>query len=66
MIWQLAIIGEAAQSLSNKAKDKYSGVAWRDIGRLRDLVVHHDWKIGVPEIWNIASKDVPSLLAALR
>ena len=47
-------------------KDQDPGVAWRDIGRLRDPVVHHDWKIGVPEIWNIARKDIPALLKTLR
>jgi uncharacterized protein with HEPN domain len=40
-------------------------VAWRDIGRLRDLVVHHYWKIGVAEIWNIATTHIPSLLKTL-
>ncbi|HEY6476944.1 MAG TPA: HepT-like ribonuclease domain-containing protein [Polyangia bacterium] len=66
MIRQLAIVGEAAKNLSSKTKDKYPGVAWRDIGRLRDLVVHDYWKIGVAEIWNIATTDIPSLLETLR
>jgi uncharacterized protein with HEPN domain len=66
VIRQLAIVGEAAKSLSAKTKGQYSGVAWRDIGRLRDLVVHHYWKIGAAEIWTIATTDIPSLLKTLR
>ncbi len=65
VIRQLGIIGEASKSLSAKAKNAYSGVAWRDMARLRDLVVHHYWKIGLPEIWSIATTDVPDLLAML-
>ena len=65
VIRQLAIVGEATKNLSNKVKDQYPGVAWRDIGRLRDLVVHHYWKIGVAEIWNIATTHIPSLLKTL-
>jgi len=65
VIRQLGIIGEASKSLSAKVKDEYPGVAWRDMGRLRDLVVHHYWKIGLAEIWGIAETDVPSLLKTL-
>lgn len=65
VIRQLGIIGEASKSLSAKVKDGYPGVAWRDMARLRDLVVHHYWKIGLAEIWGIAETDVPSLLKTL-
>jgi uncharacterized protein with HEPN domain len=65
VIRRLGIIGEAAKSLSVKAKDRYPSVAWRDMARLRDLVVHHDWKIGLPEIWGIATNDIPALLKTL-
>ena len=65
VIRQLGIVGEAAKSLSAKTKERYPGVVWRDIGRLRDLVVHHYWKIGLAEIWGIATTDVPALLKTL-
>jgi uncharacterized protein with HEPN domain len=66
VIRQLGIIGEASKNLSTKVKDEYVGVAWRDMGRLRDLVVHHYWKIGLAEIWGIATTDVPALLKTLN
>jgi uncharacterized protein with HEPN domain len=65
VIRQLGIIGEASKNLSSKVKEKHPGVAWRDMGRLRDLVVHHYWKIGLAEIWSIATTDVPALLKTL-
>lgn len=66
VIRQLAVVGEATKNLSAKVKEKYPRLAWRDIGRLRNLVVHHYWKIGVAEIWNIATTDIPALLKTLR
>ncbi|HXJ22101.1 MAG TPA: HepT-like ribonuclease domain-containing protein, partial [Polyangia bacterium] len=62
VIRRLGILGEAAKNLSTKAKEKYPSVAWRDMARPRDLVVHHYWKIGLPEILEIATADVPALL----
>lgn len=65
VIRRLGIIGEATKNLSAKSKQAYANVAWRDMARLRDLVVHHYWKIGLPEIWGIATTDVPDLLKTL-
>jgi uncharacterized protein with HEPN domain len=65
VIRRLGIIGEASKSLSAKGKGDFPGVAWKDMGRLRDLLVHHYWRVGLPEIWTIATADVSELLGAL-
>jgi uncharacterized protein with HEPN domain len=33
------------------------------MSRLRDLAVHHYWKIDALKVWEIAQEDVPFLLA---
>jgi uncharacterized protein with HEPN domain len=65
VVRRLGIIGEAAKSLSTTAKERHPSVAWRDMARLRDLVVHHYWKVGLPELWSLATTDVPALLKTL-
>ncbi len=66
VIRRLGIVGEATKGLSAKTREKYPAIAWRDMGRLRDLVVHHYWKLDLAEIWGIAKKDVPTLLKTLK
>jgi uncharacterized protein with HEPN domain len=65
IVLRLIIIGEAAKNLSGKAKAKYPGVEWKNIGRLRDLVVHHYWDMDLAMIWEIVRKDIPTLLKTL-
>ena len=35
------------------------------MARLRDLVVHHYWKMEALKIWEIAQEDIPLLLKTL-
>ncbi len=65
VVLRLIIIGEACKSLSEKARKHYPGVQWKDMSRLRDLAVHHYWKIDALKIWEIAQEDVPFLLSRL-
>ena len=65
IVLRLSVIGEAAKSLSIQAKAAQPKVNWRDIGRFRDLAVHHYWKIEASLVWGIAKDDVPALLKML-
>lgn len=62
---RLSVIGEAAKALSARAKAVHAKVKWRDIGRFRDLAVHHYWKIDATLVWGMANDDVPALLKLL-
>jgi uncharacterized protein with HEPN domain len=65
LVLRLSIIGEAAKSLSAPTKTAHSKIAWRDIGRFRDLAIHHYWKIDANLVWGIVKDDVPALFKAL-
>lgn len=39
-IKQLEIIGEAANHISGKLKEKYSDIEWREIVGLRNILIH--------------------------
>lgn len=65
VILRLSVIGEAAKCLSKAAKAKYPKVEWRDIGRFRDLAIHHYWKVEATMVWGIVKDDVPVLLKTL-
>jgi uncharacterized protein with HEPN domain len=65
VVLRLIVIGEASKNLSEAGRKRYSDVQWKDMSRLRDLAVHHYWKIDALKIWEIVQEDVPFLLSRL-
>lgn len=60
-IKQLEIIGEAANHISQTTKGKYSGVEWREIIGLRNILIHEYFGVDENVVWGIISKDIPVL-----
>lgn len=61
----LEIIGEATSALTEDARQAYPKAPWREVMRLRVLLAHHYHRVDRDQIWTIAERDVPALLAAL-
>jgi uncharacterized protein with HEPN domain len=62
----LTIIGEAAKQLPESIRAEYADVDWRNIGRLRDIAVHHYFALDDSIVWDIVTNKVPELLQHLR
>jgi uncharacterized protein with HEPN domain len=65
VLWNLAVIGEAAKQLPPDVRSQYPGVDWRNITRFRDIVIHHYFGVDRRIVWDITQQGVPELLAAL-
>jgi uncharacterized protein with HEPN domain len=65
IVLRLIVIGEASKSLTDTARKRYPSIQWKDIIRLRDLAVHHYWKVDALKIWEIIQEDIPQLLEIL-
>ena len=65
VVLRLAVIGEASKNLTDAARRRYPNVRWRDMMRLRDLLVHRYWSVDPMKVWNIVKEDVPLLLETL-
>ena len=61
----LEIIGEAAGALTEDARQAYPNAPWREMMHLRVLLAHHYHRVDPGQVWAIAERDVPALLAAL-
>ncbi len=61
--YYLSIIGEATKRLSTEFRAAHSGVEWSEIAGLRDVIIHAYHRVSVRRIWEIATGDVPDLLA---
>ncbi|MGH9279324.1 MAG: HepT-like ribonuclease domain-containing protein [Acidimicrobiales bacterium] len=62
----LAIIGEAANAMSDDGRGRFPTVEWRDITRLRIVLAHHYHRVDPDQVWTIASEDVPRLARRLQ
>jgi len=62
----LEIIGEAAKNVSAETRQRYPGIRWKEIGGIRDRLIHGyfdvDWNI----LWPILTEDLPPLITELE
>src|SRR3989344_5343502 len=58
---RIEIIGEAVKHLSNKTKDKYPEIPWKNIAGMRDVLIHEYAGVQVERVWRTAKNDLPPL-----
>lgn len=61
MVHHLMIIGEAVRSIDPALKLKHPEVQWRDIGAMRNIIVHDYFRINKQIVWDTVEKDIPAL-----
>ena len=66
VLYDLAVIGEAAKGVSQVTRMRLTEVPWSDMAGMRDVVVHQYFGIDAALVWRAASVSVPRLLAALQ
>jgi len=61
VIRNLEVIGEAARNLPEEIKALASGVEWRKISGLRNILIHEYFGISVPILWDIVQSRLKPL-----
>ena len=61
VIKNIEIIGEAAYKLSKEFKELHSDIPWRQIEKMRHVLVHGYYSISAPLLYNVYTEDVPVL-----
>lgn len=62
VLFNLMTIGEAIKNIPQEMRDKYPNVRWRDIGRFRDRIVHHYFKLDLDIVWEVVAIHLPILI----
>jgi uncharacterized protein with HEPN domain len=65
VIRNIEIIGEAAKSLPEVTRSRFTGVDWRNISRMRDVLAHHYFGVDKDIVWDVVSVRVRELASAL-
>lgn len=63
---QLLIIGEAVKRLSPAFRAQYPTIPWTAMTGMRDQLIHGYDAVDLGEVWQTATRDLPTLLAALE
>lgn len=66
VLFNLQVIGEAIKKLPEAAAGRLSEQHRRGPARLRDLIAHHYFALDAQIIWDVATRQVPALLAEAR
>jgi uncharacterized protein with HEPN domain len=61
VICAIEVIGEASKKIPDEIKSNYSFVPWREIGRMRDKLIHDYFGVNEEVVWKTANEDLPEL-----
>ena len=66
LMYDLIVLGEAANNISDAFAKKHPEVEWADIAGLRHKLVHDYAGVNYDTLWNVVSKDIPALLPKIK
>lgn len=66
LIRAIEIIGEASKKVPQDVKNQYSEIPWREVGGMRDKLIHDYFGVNVDVVWKTAKEDLPALKKLLK
>ena len=66
VIRNLEVIGEAVKKLPEDLRAQHSGVEWKKIAGLRDILIHEYFGLDAEIVWDIVRNKVPALDREVR
>jgi len=58
---RIEIIGEAAKRLPSEFREQHPDIPWKQIGAMRDVLIHEYFGINIERVWETAKSDLPGL-----
>lgn len=65
VIRELEVIGEAVRNLPEEIKKKNPDLAWREIGDMRNKLIHEYFGVNLGVVWQTVVRDLPILKEAM-
>ncbi len=66
VIRRLEIIGEATKNIPSYLREKYSDIPWKEIGGMRDVLIHAYFGVNSERVWNTITKDFQKLKQQIK
>lgn len=64
--YEVVVIGEAAKNLPDELRARHADLPWAQMAAVRNRAVHEYFRVSVPILWDIATRDLPALATSLR
>lgn len=66
VLYEIIIIGEAANRLSTEFREAHSTIPWKDIIGMRNILAHQYDKVETEAVWDVIHQDIPELMTWLQ
>jgi uncharacterized protein with HEPN domain len=66
VLYEIVIIGEAANRLSSEFRADHSNIPWKDIVGMRNVLAHQYDKVDSEVVWDVIHQDIPELIALIE
>ena len=61
VIRKLEIIGEATKNIPKHIRQRYKGVPWSDMAKMRDKITHFYFGIDYEVVWKVIKERLPEI-----
>jgi uncharacterized protein with HEPN domain len=66
VLYSIAVIGEAAKHVPLGIRTTYKEIPWREMGDIRNVVVHEYFGVDLKILWETISFELPSVRNKLK
>jgi uncharacterized protein with HEPN domain len=66
ILFNLFVLGEAAKGVPEEVRSRYSGVQWKAMAGLRDVLAHEYFGVDTDVVWDVVRAELPHLIEQLR
>ena len=66
VLYEIIVIGEAANRLSDDFRAQHANIPWKEIVGMRNILAHQYDKVDADEVWNVVHRDLPILMAMIQ
>ena len=66
VLYNMAVIGEAARRIPSHIRTLHPEIPWREIGDMRNVVIHEYFGVDLQIVWETIQHDLPPLVPLFR
>jgi len=63
---EISIIGKVAYAVTKEFKEKHKDIPWRDIEKMRHIIIHHYDKVDIKILWETVKDEIPELKSKIK
>lgn len=66
ILYEIIVVGEAANRLSRDFQAQHPNIPWKDIVGMRNILAHQYDEVGIDEVWDVVQRDIPELMTLIE